>query len=368
MQIPADGHRRGRREKMSKTKEKIQELMSRVMEITGSTLEEKKDFKTLLLDQLLDKIPTQEKIDLITGFLKNPKYQFNAKKIEPLLLALEFLFKDDLMGDSSDEGMIAFRAHLIKLYNEREKGIAWPRYVSEKSINDLELKILERILKGWSWQIKYEEGNPQPIRSMQKDAKSCFSFVCEAYSQNKKEHFNSEFQKGIEDIFRASADNNWDFIELGPWILRAPEGIAVLLLKQRTRLAGESLIPELRLLENFSIHYRSDEAIAFIAEKMKTVRETEECAGGMVEKLESLRIKGVKTIESSFLSEDTVLIHAVLVKTAKMAPLDGYRDLGEYIKQETKKIHKETGKFYKFLLRVTGPGIDCHDPELDSKK
>ncbi len=351
-------------DKMNKGKKGHEGLMRRVMEATriGPEL----DSRVAFLDQLLDPLLVPEKIAKLTEFFQNQGYLYREKEIEQLIVALEFLFHKEEIGIPDEDELVVFRKHLIHIYQECKKKKWGAFWESDRHDNakPFRMKLLEKIIKGWQFKSFWD---PDHRRAMLKDGPSCFSFVCGVY-RDLEDHYAPEMKKAIEELFRKQIEHSWNFEELTPWILRAPEQIAVVLLKQRTRLGAVELIPELRLLKNFDIQNRSEEAIAFVAEKMKAAKQIEETAEQFTERLLAKKVKGLDDAEYNMLDEKTAIIHILLGTEKKKKQALNCLEIAEAAKKERDEFVKETGTPYRLVVKVTGPGFEYQDPNFDLNK
>lgn len=240
----------GKEGKMSQKKGEHDGLMVRVDQISRAP---EINLSNLLLDRLLNPLPREEKIIILTEFLQKPEHR-RHKDSGKILRALEFLFAEDGIRSLNEKEAVAFRKHLIDFYYKCEKNYWGAAYLGD-GIHDCDrgfiLKLLEKVIEGWAWATDYSSGSVAK-RRLYEDAASCFSFVCGVCRKDEKKNYSgTDFQKKIWEIFRKSVEYGWTFKQLTPWILRAPEGIAVVLLKQRTRLGGKDLLPEIQLLLEF---------------------------------------------------------------------------------------------------------------------
>ena len=202
-----------------------------------------------LLDSILDDMADEEKIKSLTKFLENPTYP-DSEEIDRVLVALNVL----ITGDDwfKPQNCVEYRKHLMNIYLTNKKnnwGVSFGNGFSKKNAR-ITLKFLKEIIKGWGYITDYSVNPHKEI--WHKDANKCFKFVCKVFLEKIEHPFldsdEFNFQKKVADLFRETAQFGWNYNNLDPWILEAPELIALTLLKQRTRLGGKEIISEIKTL------------------------------------------------------------------------------------------------------------------------
>jgi len=68
------------------------------------------------------------------------------------------------------------------------------------------------------------------------------------------------------------------------------------------------------------------------------------------------------------LDEKTALIHVSLEVKKKAKQKADYLGVAKKVGERRNRFIAVSGEPYKLLIKVTGPGFDYHDPELDSGK
>lgn len=219
------------------------------------------DPRDILLNKVLEEMPRERQTEYITLALQEKRvWDYAEKDATPLVEALEQLFE----GQGT-----ALRAHLIELCNAIPMQIEGDRHYSEQIevAASLRLAMFVCIIEGWGW----EDSRPFGNRRLQRDAQTCFYFLCESYKTAPRyqrdgnypniyaERGEGKLRKGILQLFRDYLDptdtidrrhkmrgvryGHWDAGDLDPWILNkgVPEDIALVLVKARVRLGGLAL-------------------------------------------------------------------------------------------------------------------------------
>ncbi len=319
----------------------------------------------LLLDAVLSPMPKEEQINQITEVLVGPWVIKHDEKAIVLIDALEKLFEN--------KGP-AFRKYLQEVYNKLpdmvKVGEQWSdldrKHVPVKAlaVPKLKLAILGKILRGWYYEGRVFISEPS---HPSEDAEECFRFVCDAY----KNGDNEEFRKGILELFRTYLEKTtWRATELTPWILRdkTPHEIAVVLLKARTRIGGETgtCFQELGFLEPFAPHQRSPEAISFIQEHMRKIRKTEETARQLVEQITPYTIllthfspRAVSSWKGDAkvcLESETTAWIRIVFKKSLHPPENDYPRIVAEIQGARDKLLKKIEEPPTLLIEAEGPG------------
>lgn len=229
-----------------------------------------KDPRIPLLDMVFAELSRAKQIDYVKRALAWARLWVQDEEAICLVEALERVFGEDSM---------AFRTQLRGIYSD----LFSPDYVDIRDVfPKLRLAILSKILQGWSKRILH------PLFGLPEDTEACFKFVCEAY-----ERAGEKIQKEILDLFREPFNGLGEddyssspkiALRLHPWIREAPQDIASVLLKGRTRVVGVSAgKKEIEFLGALNIHNCLDRTVIMAREYIEMLKRTEESASKLAE-------------------------------------------------------------------------------------
>lgn len=292
----------------------------------------------------LEQIQAITKIVTMEGMLDGT-FEINLDIAKVLLEALEVLFEEDGLGValSGEEGVV-FRSHLMYMYDQGRANL-WGRYLSgvlDNRFTNLRLALLEKILKGWKWD--YDCSTSPATKVYPRDAEKCFMFVCNEYETVRK-HLDFHLSNKIKDVFRSHTGGDvWQAAELTPWIPRAPNDLASVLLIQRARASDiEDLKREIEFLKDFNPAYRSFAAREFAISYFPRIVWIDNVAQHLVEVVKTA-ISATKSpkkdlvkVEIASLSYKAVNIKVVLPVTKSIEPKP-YQDITSVAEEALKNF------------------------------
>jgi len=255
---------------------------------------EDKDPQDFLLSQLFGKLSREDKLKFLEQAIIK---RANHKSVIDLLDKIEKFF---------DRNGAEYRTFLRKLFWKLPKkynlrGRSKSSTEMAPAAQNLKLEMLKRILSGWKWNkgFSYDQVNEET-----EESEVCFRFICLVYNcvERTKYYTTQDFPRNICKVFREGLSVRWgQAYELDQWILREPEtihygGFSIIdivptefkemMIKARTRFGQMRIIgEEVKFLEPFDLHKRSNKAKELIMEKMKRIREMEELITEFIVKL-----------------------------------------------------------------------------------
>ncbi len=325
---------------------------------------EDKDPQDFLLSQLFERLSREDKLKFLEqAIIKRASH----KSVIDLLDKIAKFFN----GNNAE-----YRTFLRKLfwklpkkYNLRGR---WESSMEmAPAAQNLKLEMLKRILSGWKWNkgFSYDQVNEET-----EESEVCFRFICLVYNcvERTRYYTTQDFPKNICKVFREGLKRWGQAYELDQWILREPEAINYdgysmidivphefqqMMIKARTRFGEMRIIgEEVKFLEPFDLHKRSNKAKELIMEKMKRIREMEEL---ITEFIVKLKIDFGFVEHGAYNIENGVV--AFKLESAKAARItvnvcSSYKYRHEDCPELTSKIQKARDDF--LLLAGTESDID----------
>jgi len=234
-----------------------------------------------LADELLRRLPKGEQVKWLTGKLIGA-HAWNDEMAD-ILEGLERVIANDL----------ALREHLRSVYDRLGSTVPF----------GLKTAIAEKVLEGWYWVWRETDSRNEYLRRKTFphfciDAEKCFQFFCKVWDEALGGQ-NTSFLKALRTILHEHINAqkyewghgwNWTAGDFNEWILKdyVPRGIKTILAGARARIGNATLVErEAPLWQAFNIQARSSTAIDLVAAHMATIRQTEELAQRLVERIRS---------------------------------------------------------------------------------
>ena len=215
----------------------------------------------------------------------------------------------------------------------------------------LKLAILKEILKGWYWWYDDPTTGKEPMR-FNKDSKECLRFTCEAFISalidgKFPSTLSGEILNLVRDYFHnqpLSAD------AFTPWITPdfMPPQIAAILLKTRVSRDPAKALQELRFIEAFDLHNRSENVVQLGKNFLADLKRIEDITVALANRIQSMektfvfpghKIDGQPLFEVKCFIDNAGL--GVIEVHFKYKPTAGYGIVAQHFEIEKESLLKE---------------------------